>query len=835
MNKNNRKEQLKNQKVILSIDNLKKYFVNQGEINKAVDGVSFDVHEGEIVGLIGESGSGKTTVGKTILRLFDDYNGFIRLEDKIIAGKKISSSLNRFLRKNVQMIFQDPHASLNSQQNIYSILKEPLIVNGIMKSKLKDLFKDWQEVKKVFKYTFQYKALELELDNYNVINSLADNLFHTWNKKFADLEFEKGLNNVDNFAKFYSYLEEKQHIETLIINNMYANTEKLINFYYEYQQKYRRDELEKPQLDYREAKEKYEYQVALTKQSKIAYETKKELAIQKQNLENVKKELHHLKSETLNTFNNYIIESKNERSLINIARLTSTDLDLYVYYFKNIMLFTKRAQVLSEVKKQAKYLGFSSIKDLITRLDEYIKQFFEKNLYKIKFTSGLKKQIESILSNEFKFNFDEYVELSNKNLESYNKKISDINDVIASLNKIISENSTPEYSDKTKLEDEKELLAKSKETYEKEKNDFLTGYRKQIVDLYHQVQEAKKVYNSLVALQTNCNLKYEEYKNKFWEFLTNNANERLLVQEQLLAELKVKEQTKEVKEEIEDVKRKIKLIKNELQGSIKIFKSDTSLKEETLKSFDIEKKYLLKDIANIYILLGVNHKWVIQNLQLSEAYQNATWTNRFSIYDNIVGQQIAKFKIGELLSKIIIYKALEDVGLLKQFAYRYPHEFSGGQLQRIVIARALITEPKIIVADEPIASLDISIQAQVVNLLKELCLNKKIGLIFIAHDLSMIEYVADKVEIMHLGKIVESGDTTAIYKKPVHPYTINLFKAIPKISNANEKFQSVSFVSDYLLDQQFPNVPETHKVQEDHYVYGTDKQVEKWISEAKEQ
>nr|WP_272873021.1 ABC transporter ATP-binding protein [Mycoplasma phocoeninasale] len=184
------------------------------------------------------------------------------------------------------------------------------------------------------------------------------------------------------------------------------------------------------------------------------------------------------------------------------------------------------------------------------------------------------------------------------------------------------------------------------------------------------------------------------------------------------------------------------------------------------------------------------------------------------------------------MSKIIIYKSLEDVGLLKQFAYRYPHEFSGGQLQRIVIARALITEPKVIVADEPIASLDISIQAQVVNLLKELCLKKNIGLIFIAHDLSMIEYIADKVEIMHLGKIVEKGKTESIYANPVHPYTINLFKAIPKISNANEKFENVSFALDYLDAQQFPNIPEIFKVEDDHYIYGTKDQASEWIKDS---
>ena len=131
-----------NKKIILSLENLKKYFVNQGFINKAVDDVSFDVHEGEIVGLIGESGSGKTTVGRSLLRLYDDYNGFVRLDGKIISGKYISNARRKFLRKNVQMIFQDPHASLNGQQPIYSILKEPLMVNGIMSEKIKDIFEE---------------------------------------------------------------------------------------------------------------------------------------------------------------------------------------------------------------------------------------------------------------------------------------------------------------------------------------------------------------------------------------------------------------------------------------------------------------------------------------------------------------------------------------------------------------------------------------------------------------------------------------------------------------------------------------------------------------------
>ncbi|UWV93184.1 ABC transporter ATP-binding protein [Mycoplasmopsis cynos] len=190
------------------------------------------------------------------------------------------------------------------------------------------------------------------------------------------------------------------------------------------------------------------------------------------------------------------------------------------------------------------------------------------------------------------------------------------------------------------------------------------------------------------------------------------------------------------------------------------------------------------------------------------------------------------WRIKKLFVKSTIYKSLEDVGLLKQFAYRYPHEFSGGQRQRIVIARALITQPKVIVADEPIASLDISIQAQVVNLLKDLCEQKNIGMIFIAHDLSMIEYIADRVQIMHLGKVVESGDTIQIYKNPLHPYTINLFKAIPKISNANEKFKDVKFELEYMKDQQYPNIPNVYAVssEKNHFIYATAKQFNKWVN-----
>ncbi len=175
-----------------------------------------------------------------------------------------------------------------------------------------------------------------------------------------------------------------------------------------------------------------------------------------------------------------------------------------------------------------------------------------------------------------------------------------------------------------------------------------------------------------------------------------------------------------------------------------------------------------------------------------------------------------------------VYEILETVGLVREHADRYPHEFSGGQRQRIGIARAVIMQPEMIIADEPISALDVSIQAQVINLLNDLRDQLGLTILFIAHDLSVVKYFSDRIGVMYFGKMVELADSDELFKNPLHPYTRSLLSAIPLPDPIYEK-QRTRVTYNPLEEHDYSvDAPSFREIAPGHFVHCNDAEEEKY-------
>ena len=188
------------------------------------------------------------------------------------------------------------------------------------------------------------------------------------------------------------------------------------------------------------------------------------------------------------------------------------------------------------------------------------------------------------------------------------------------------------------------------------------------------------------------------------------------------------------------------------------------------------------------------------------------------IHHRFANRQEREEKISEMLKK---------VGLSPEHAARYPHQFSGGQRQRVGIARALIMNPKLIIADECISALDVSIQAQVVNLMKDIQEETQCAYLFIAHDLSMVKYISDRIGVLHLGYMVESGTKEEIFSHPIHPYTKSLLSAIPHPNPVVEKHRVALTYNYATSDIDYAQGTE-HSVGGTHTVLATDEEFDAW-------
>ena len=219
---------------------------------------------------------------------------------------------------------------------------------------------------------------------------------------------------------------------------------------------------------------------------------------------------------------------------------------------------------------------------------------------------------------------------------------------------------------------------------------------------------------------------------------------------------------------------------------------------------------------------------VIRNIQMVFQDPAASLNERDTV-DYIVSEGLNNFHLYENEAERVakVENMIKEVGLLPEHLTRYPHEFSGGQRQRIGIARAMVMEPELVVADEPISALDVSIRAQVLNLMKKFQKEKDVTYLFIAHDLSIVRFISDRIGVIYKGRIVEVADAEELFDFPLHPYTHSLISAIPIPDPKLEK-NKVLYTYDPSMHDYSEDKPEFVNIGHDHWVYGNKKEIEEY-------
>ena len=294
--------------------------------------------------------------------------------------------------------------------------------------------------------------------------------------------------------------------------------------------------------------------------------------------------------------------------------------------------------------------------------------------------------------------------------------------------------------------------------------------------------------------------------------LPENIKNELNVLKQTLSELDLN-----YKKSITDLKQSFKLNKES-------FPIDTQAQEKVKQHYQVLINKEKEIIKEAHAVESMKHDESMNKMQMIFQDPISSLNPRMTVKEIIAeGLRIQGFKDDEEIDQKV-FDVLKIVGLVPEHAFRYPHEFSGGQRQRIGIARALIVNPDFIIADEPISALDVSIQAQIINLMNELKKTLGLTILFIAHDLSVVKYFCDRIAVMYYGKIVELASAEELFKNPMHPYTKSLLSAVPQPDPITERKRK-RIPYDPTLHDYSKDIPVLTEVSKDHFVLANTKEI----------
>lgn len=315
----------------------------------------------------------------------------------------------------------------------------------------------------------------------------------------------------------------------------------------------------------------------------------------------------------------------------------------------------------------------------------------------------------------------------------------------------------------------------SKEVYDEKSNEILDKYNAEksasldVLRLAKKDKKFEKITDEEAEIARKDIKSFPEYDEIIVKYQELNENVNLQI-------LDLNEVIKKAKAKLEGTSKENKESLNLAISEYKELLTELKNLEKEIKLNDLRKK---QDISKLKYNIIHKNKLLMRRMQMIFQDPIASLNPRMTVKEIIAeGLRINGYKNEKEIDDRV-KAALKTVGLVPEHASRYPHEFSGGQRQRIGIARSLIVEPSFIVADEPISALDVSIRAQVINLLNDLREQNGITIMFIAHDLSVVKYFSDRLGVMYYGKIVEIGNKDAIFTNPLHPYTLSLMASIP--------------------------------------------------------